>query len=74
MELSIQVMYLFIGFATFAVGTLSGYLISIVTAKAKLARIETQLENSRHSEINLTESLHHKDKQNLETMTLRLLV
>ena len=66
MELSIQVMYLFIGLASFAVGAVGGYFISIVTVRAKLTRLEIQLENSRHSEVNLSDSLHDKDKQNTE--------
>ena len=66
MELSIQVMYVFIALVTFAVGTVSGYLISIATVKAKLARLETQLENSRKSETDLTDTLYDKDKQNID--------
>ena len=66
MELSIQVMYVFIALVTFAVGTVSGYLISIVTVRAKLARLETQLENSRKSETDLTDILYGKDKQNID--------
>ena len=66
MELSIQVMYVFIVLVTFAVGTVSGYLISIVTVRAKLARLETQLENSRKSETDLNHTLYHKDKQNID--------
>ena len=66
MELAIQVMYVFIVLVTFAVGTVSGYLISIVTVRAKLARLETQLENSRKSETNLTDILYDKDKQNID--------
>ena len=66
MELSIQVMYVFIALVTFAVGTVSGYLISIATVRAKLARLQTQLENSRKSETDLTDTLHDKDKQNID--------
>ena len=66
MELSIQVMYVFIALVTFAVGTVSGYLISIANVKAKLARLETQLENSRKSETDLTDTLYDKDKHNID--------
>ena len=66
MELSIQVMCMFVGLATFAVGAMGGYLINSFAMKEQVIRLETQLERSQQSEINLIDSLHDKDKQNLE--------
>ena len=66
MELSIQVMCMFVGLAAFSVGAMGGYLTNSFAMREQVIRLETQLEQSQQSETNLIDSLHNKDRQNLE--------